>query len=50
MNEQIQINPIFNDLEEYTLNNNKVLRVIIVVMLVAVVLALILTSVVPLVN
>lgn len=45
-----QINPIFNDLEEYTLNNNKVLRVIIVVMLVAVVLALILTSVVPLVN
>ncbi len=50
INEQIQINPIFNDLEEYTLNNNKVLRVIIVVMLVAVVLALILTSVVPLVN
>lgn len=47
---RIQINPIFNDLEEYTLNNNKVLRVIIVVMLVAVVLALILTSVVPLVN
>jgi predicted PurR-regulated permease PerM len=47
---RIQINPIFNDLEEYMLNNNKVLRVIIVVMLVAVVLALILTSVVPLVN
>ncbi|MDW8798759.1 stressosome-associated protein Prli42 [Staphylococcus pseudoxylosus] len=32
------------------MNNNKVLRVIIVIMLVAVVLALILTSVVPLVN
>ncbi|NWK83523.1 stressosome-associated protein Prli42 [Staphylococcus sp. GSSP0090] len=32
------------------MNNNKVLRVIIVIMLIAVVLALILTSVVPLVN
>ena len=50
MHDNVQINPIFNDLEEYKLNNNKVLRVIIVVMLVAVVLALILTSVVPLVN
>ncbi|MBA1354272.1 stressosome-associated protein Prli42 [Staphylococcus cohnii] len=32
------------------MNNNKVLRFIIVVMLVAVVLALILTSIVPLTN
>ncbi|MBO1205019.1 MULTISPECIES: stressosome-associated protein Prli42 [Staphylococcus] len=32
------------------MNNNKVLRVIIVIMLVAVVLALILTSIVPLTS
>ncbi|HJG66214.1 MULTISPECIES: stressosome-associated protein Prli42 [Staphylococcus] len=32
------------------MNNNKVLRFIIVVMLIAVVLALILTSIVPLTN
>nr|WP_226957226.1 stressosome-associated protein Prli42 [Staphylococcus equorum] len=37
-------------MEESSVSNNKVLRVIIIVMLVAIILALVLTSVVPLVN